>query len=127
MDYDPMLSKLIAYAPTRELAIARLLRALEEYVIGGIRTNLGLFRRILSDEDFRAARIDTGYLDRLLAQSPSGPDRANPRVQPTTQLPPSRAALFESSRSDAAAAVSQPRGQCVEVGGAQEGERDCAE
>ena len=68
MDYDPMLSKLIAYAPTREQAIARLLRALDEYVIGGIRTNLGLFRRILNDEGFRAGDIDTGYLDRLLAQ-----------------------------------------------------------
>jgi acetyl-CoA carboxylase biotin carboxylase subunit len=68
MDYDPMLSKLIAYAPTREMAIARLLRALDEYVIGGIRSNLGLFRRILQDEGFRTAAIDTGYLDRLLAQ-----------------------------------------------------------
>jgi acetyl-CoA carboxylase biotin carboxylase subunit len=71
VDYDPMLSKLIAYAPTRDLAIARLLRALDEYVIGGIRTNLALFRRILTDPDFRAARIDTGYLDRLLAAAPS--------------------------------------------------------
>ncbi len=70
MDYDPMLSKLIAFAPTREMAIARMLRALDEYVIGGIRTNLGLFRRILRDPDFRAARIDTGYLDRLLAEHP---------------------------------------------------------
>jgi acetyl-CoA carboxylase, biotin carboxylase subunit len=69
MDYDPMLSKLIAYAPSREMAIARMLRALDEYVIGGISTNLSLFRRILNDEDFRAARIDTGYLDRLLAGS----------------------------------------------------------
>ncbi|HZD48930.1 MAG TPA: acetyl-CoA carboxylase biotin carboxylase subunit, partial [Silvibacterium sp.] len=43
MDYDPMLSKLVAYAPTREGAIARMLRALDEYVIGGIRTNIGLF------------------------------------------------------------------------------------
>lgn len=66
LDYDPMLSKLIAYAPTREACIARLLRALDEYVIGGIRSNLGLFRRILNDADFQAARIDTGYLDRLL-------------------------------------------------------------
>lgn len=67
LDYDPMLSKLIAFAPTREAAIARLLRALDEYVIGGIRANLGLFRRILSDADFQSARIDTGYLDRLLS------------------------------------------------------------
>jgi acetyl-CoA carboxylase biotin carboxylase subunit len=76
VDYDPMLSKLIAYAPTRALAIARMLRALDEYVIGGIRTNLDLFRQILRDPDFRAARIDTGYLDRLLAAS--SPDQVNP-------------------------------------------------
>jgi acetyl-CoA carboxylase biotin carboxylase subunit len=67
LEYDPMLSKLVAYAPTREAAIDRMLRALDEYVIGGIKTNIGLFRRILMDEEFRAARIDTGYLERLLA------------------------------------------------------------
>jgi acetyl-CoA carboxylase, biotin carboxylase subunit len=67
MDYDPLLSKLITYALTREGAIARMQRALDEYVIGGIRTNLSLFRRILRDPDFCSSRIDTGYLDRLLA------------------------------------------------------------
>jgi acetyl-CoA carboxylase, biotin carboxylase subunit len=79
MDYDPMLSKLIAYAPTRALAIARLRRALEEYAIGGIRTNLGLFRRILDDPDFREGRLDTGYLDRLLTENSA----------PATPPPPS--------------------------------------
>jgi acetyl-CoA carboxylase biotin carboxylase subunit len=68
MDYDPMLSKLIAYAPTRKLAIARALRALDDYVIGGIRTNLELFRRILRDPLFQRSEIDTGYLDRKLAE-----------------------------------------------------------
>jgi acetyl-CoA carboxylase biotin carboxylase subunit len=67
LDYDPMLSKLVAFAETREMAIDRMLRALDEYAIGGIKTNIGLFRRILLDADFRAARIDTGYLERLLA------------------------------------------------------------
>ena len=43
---------------------------MEEYVIGGIKTNIGLFRRILLDEDFRTAKIDTGYLERLLAAGP---------------------------------------------------------
>jgi acetyl-CoA carboxylase biotin carboxylase subunit len=66
LEYDPMLSKLVAFAETRGAAIDRMLRALDEYVIGGIKTNLGLFRRILMDEDFRAGRIDTGYLERLL-------------------------------------------------------------
>ena len=66
LEYDPMLSKLVAFAETREAAIDRMLRALDEYVVGGIKTNISLFRRILMDEDFRAARIDTGYLERLL-------------------------------------------------------------
>ena len=76
-EYDPMLSKLIAYAPDRATAIARLGCALDEYVIGGIRTNLKLLRRVLDDADFQAARIDTGYLDRLLAApAPVRPDAA---------------------------------------------------
>lgn len=69
LDYDPMLSKLISYGTTREMAIMRMLRALDEYVIGGIRTNIAFFQRILLDEDFRAARIDTGYLEQLLASA----------------------------------------------------------
>ena len=67
LEYDPMLSKLVAYGETREVAIDRMLRALGEYVVGGIKTNISLFERILRDADFRAARIDTGYLERLLA------------------------------------------------------------
>jgi len=67
LDYDPMLAKLIAYAPSREQAVHRLRRALNEYFIGGIASNLGLFQEILNDDNFLAARIDTGYLDRLIA------------------------------------------------------------
>jgi acetyl-CoA carboxylase biotin carboxylase subunit len=47
-------------------------------VICGIRTNIGLFRRILTDADFRAARIDTGYLERLLAAGPAMVEEAVP-------------------------------------------------
>lgn len=94
LDYDPMLSKLIAFAPTREAAIARLLRALDEYVIGGIRSNLGLFGRILSDDDFKAARIDTDYLDRLLAAN--GPALETGGSVDAAAL--IAAALFESMR-----------------------------
>ncbi|MGC9293062.1 MAG: acetyl-CoA carboxylase biotin carboxylase subunit [Acidobacteriaceae bacterium] len=68
LDYDPLLSKLIVHAPTRELAIRRMVRALAEYHIGGIANNLDLFRRILQDADFQSANIDTTYLDRLLAK-----------------------------------------------------------
>jgi acetyl-CoA carboxylase biotin carboxylase subunit len=67
IDYDPLLAKLIGYGTDREQATSRLRRALHEYFVGGIKTNLSLFRRILNDADFQAGRLDTGYLDRLLA------------------------------------------------------------
>ena len=75
LDYDPMLSKLIVYAPDRPMAIARMRRALDEYFVGGIKTNLPLFRRILEHPDFVHARIDTGFLDRLLATAATAADK----------------------------------------------------
>jgi len=102
MDYDPMLSKLVAYAPTRDLAIDRMLRALDEYVIGGIRTNLGFFRRILSDEGFRSGRIDTGYLDRFLAERPSQAETGKETVAVIA------AVLFEALRPASTSAPQQP-------------------
>ena len=78
VDYDPMLSKLIAWAPTRELAITRLRRAFEEYFIGGIRSNLSLFRRILDDPSFQRADFDTSTLDRMVSAAASAPSAASP-------------------------------------------------
>ncbi len=72
MDYDPLLAKLISYGTDREQAIQRLQRALYEYFVGGIKTNISLFRRILQDADFHAGKVDTGYLDRLLARGDDG-------------------------------------------------------
>jgi len=66
VEYDPLLAKLIGYGTDRQQAISRLTRALNEYFVGGIKTNLSLFRRILNDPDFQAGAVDTGYLDRLL-------------------------------------------------------------
>src|SRR6201987_351042 len=71
VDYDPLLAKLIGYGTGRRQAISRLTRALHEYFVGGIKTNISLFRRILTDTDFRAGRVDTGYLDRLLTSKMS--------------------------------------------------------
>jgi acetyl-CoA carboxylase biotin carboxylase subunit len=100
LDYDPMLSKLIAYAPTREMAIDRMLRALDEYVIGGIATNINFFRRILTDSDFRAANIDTGYLDRLLAKP-----RSDAKTDAATlDIATLAAALFEATAAPATSA-----------------------
>lgn len=81
LEYDPMISKLIAYASTRDLAIERMLRALCEYHVGGIATNVRLFRRILRDPDFRAAKVDISYLEPLLAQFRLKAEKGNPERQ----------------------------------------------
>ena len=80
IDYDPLLAKLVGYGETRDDAINRLLRALYEYFVGGIKTNISLFRRILKDPDFRAGRLDTGFLDRLLAQPSTETDDRRPLI-----------------------------------------------
>jgi acetyl-CoA carboxylase biotin carboxylase subunit len=81
MDYDPLLAKLIGYGSDREQAIAPLTRALDEYFVGGIKTNIALFRRILADPDFRAGKLDTGFLDRLLQQEPADRKQDDPQVE----------------------------------------------
>jgi acetyl-CoA carboxylase biotin carboxylase subunit len=74
VEYDPLLAKLIVYGATREQALARLGRALQEYAIGGIKTNLSLFRRILEDDEFLSGKANTGLLTRLLGCSTKSPD-----------------------------------------------------
>ena len=65
--YDSLIAKLIAWAGTRDEAIARMQRALEEYEVVGIRTTIPFFLWLMREPDFQAARFDTTYLDRLLA------------------------------------------------------------
>jgi len=78
MDYDPLLSKLIAWGNSREETIARLRRALEEYSITGIKTNTALFRRILAEPEFLKAEIHTKWLDELLQRPhPTAHDDSN--------------------------------------------------
>jgi acetyl-CoA carboxylase, biotin carboxylase subunit len=77
IEYDPLLSKLIAWGNSREETISRLRRALNEYTITGIRTNVELFRRILTEPEFLAGEIHTKWLDQLLARP------RPPAIQPT--------------------------------------------
>ncbi|MBD8597758.1 acetyl/propionyl/methylcrotonyl-CoA carboxylase subunit alpha [Pseudomonas sp. CFBP 8772] len=62
--YDPMLGKLIAWGQTREEARLRLLAMLDEFAIGGLRTNLGFLRRIIAHPAFADAELDTGFIPR---------------------------------------------------------------
>jgi acetyl-CoA carboxylase biotin carboxylase subunit len=63
--YDPMISKLAVWGRTRQEAIDRLRRALDEYAVGGIKTTLPFFREIVRDEEFLAGRLDTGFISRF--------------------------------------------------------------
>jgi len=105
-DYDPLLGKLIAWAETREEAIARMQSALREYYVAGIKTNVAFFRRILADPDFVAARIHTGWLDEWLKQSATTLD-SDPEMEQAVLL---AAALWHSANAARAPqpAASQP-------------------
>jgi acetyl-CoA carboxylase biotin carboxylase subunit len=65
LDYDPMLAKLIAWAESRPAAIERMRRALSEYAVEGIRTNIEWLDEILSHPDFISGQLSTAFLDRF--------------------------------------------------------------
>jgi acetyl-CoA carboxylase biotin carboxylase subunit len=62
--YDPLISKLSVWAPTRERAVARMRRALSEYVVTGIRTNLAFHEKLFAHPEFVAGKYDTGFIER---------------------------------------------------------------
>ncbi len=63
LHYDPLLAKLVVHAPGREAAIARMARALDELVVGGVETSAPLHRRIMDEPDFRAGSLSIRYLE----------------------------------------------------------------
>ncbi len=64
LHYDPLIAKLIVWGENREVALARMGRALRELVIVGLPTSQAFHLRVLADPDFRSGAIDIGYLDR---------------------------------------------------------------
>ena len=66
LHYDPMLAKLIVWAPNRPLAIERMRRALEELTIEGVETSRDFHLRLMEDEEFRRGEIEIQWLERRL-------------------------------------------------------------
>lgn len=64
VEYDAMISKLVAWGTNRGEAIARMARALDEYHVGGIETNLPFHRRVMRHPEFRSGVYDTGFIER---------------------------------------------------------------
>src|SRR3954464_12439504 len=91
-DYDPMLAKIIAWAPTRETARARLVGALGQTAVLGVTTNAGFLRSLLEDPDVVAGNLDTGLIERRGEQL-TAPEPPPPHVY-------AAAALFELLESE---------------------------
>ncbi|HWV76434.1 MAG TPA: biotin carboxylase N-terminal domain-containing protein [Isoptericola sp.] len=79
-DYDPMLAKAVAWAPTRPEAVARLDGLLADVVVLGVETNAGFLRDLLADDDVRAGRLDTGLIDRFVTERSGAPAGAEART-----------------------------------------------
>ncbi len=67
-DYDSLIAKLIVHAPTRDEAIIRMRRALSEFIVGGIRTNIPLHQRLLEDREVISGEMTTRTIERLLLE-----------------------------------------------------------
>ena len=85
--YDPMIAKLIAHAPSREAAAEALARACAEVEVWPVTTNAGFLARLVGDPDFRAGRIDTGFIEARL-------DRLATRPAPSAEATATAARLL---------------------------------
>ncbi|MGK4006044.1 acetyl-CoA carboxylase biotin carboxylase subunit [Sorangium sp. So ce1036] len=106
--YDPLISKLSVWAPDRRAAIARMRRALAEYAVTGIRTNLAFHENLLAHPDFQAGRYDTGFIAEHTAEL----------CGPTAVPPEEEAALAAALAIAAARAERRPAGSGVPEPGA---------
>jgi acetyl-CoA carboxylase biotin carboxylase subunit len=68
--YDSMIAKVITYGRNRELALDRMDRALKEYIIRGIATNISFSRTIIKDPTFRSGQATTKYIEEFLKRAP---------------------------------------------------------
>jgi acetyl-CoA carboxylase biotin carboxylase subunit len=64
--YDSLIAKLICHGVNREEAMNKMQRALSQFVVEGIHTSIPLHQRIFADEDFRAGKFDTKFMERFL-------------------------------------------------------------
>ena len=92
MHYDPILSKVIAWAPTREGATARLLQGLDEYSILGVETNIAFLKQVLKCSAFQRAELSTDFLAVHLPSYEGPRPSAEHRALAATVLSTSRGA-----------------------------------
>jgi acetyl-CoA carboxylase biotin carboxylase subunit len=93
--YDPLVAKVIAWGPDRATAIARMVRALGEYDIRGIKTTIGFCRWLLETPAFRAGAFDTTSVDRLIGDYCTGAGERDAELEEIAAI----AAAFHINRA----------------------------
>lgn len=71
-NYDSMVGKLIVHSSNRQMAIARMKRALDVMIVEGIKTTIPLHRRIMDNEDFISANLSTHFMEKFFAKQKAG-------------------------------------------------------
>jgi acetyl-CoA carboxylase biotin carboxylase subunit len=103
--YDPLLSKLIAWGPDRDEAIARMARALDEYRIDGLKTSISFHRKVMDHPAFRAGELHTGFLEEY-------PELVKPGVDPWLEdVAVVAAAVAHFRRLERASALAERKGE----------------
>jgi acetyl-CoA carboxylase biotin carboxylase subunit len=81
-NYDSLLAKLIAWGPTRDVAIGRMQRALDELVIAGVPTTTNFHRHVLADEAFRRGDLHTGFVGEFIERTAGAPKIDEHKISP---------------------------------------------
>jgi acetyl-CoA carboxylase biotin carboxylase subunit len=118
LEYDPLLAKLVTWGPDRNAAVRRLQRALSEYAMSGIQTNIAFFREILDDPEFLAGNLSTEFVADFLTRR-RNPSKPSPELDMAVAL--AALAHFQSTREratrapkvDASRWLSEGRGQIL--------------
>jgi acetyl-CoA carboxylase biotin carboxylase subunit len=110
MEYDPLLAKLAVWAETRDLAANRMARALREYMIAGITTNISFFADLLADPEFRSGNLHTGFLEPFMSRRAARVLDADPAVaaaiagalsqKPANSIAPAPASRWKQQASE---------------------------
>ena len=102
--YDPLISKVVAWAPERKGAIARMVRALTEYDVRGISTTIGFCRDLVASVAFASAEFDTTYVDRLLQET----GRTDTKIDGLEEVVAIAAAVWAARNAEPVEAAKEP-------------------
>jgi acetyl/propionyl-CoA carboxylase alpha subunit len=105
--YDPMIAKLIVRASDRQRGLARMARALREFLVLGVKTSIPLHRWLMAHPDVRSGQVDTGWLERTW----SAADARTLATPEEVELAAIAAALLVDGQRPAAVAVSEADGR----------------